>query len=131
MSELFHETVGPGIPVHPTDIPSITFPEASFSSNADSNPRQTVSVNADATQEQLWKGLSSLYDLNVTLKADAAVLDGSSKKEEPDGKQSKTDVLNDLLDTFMNGADVVLNELTILGNAHPILAGWHPEFLTV
>lgn len=117
MSELFHETAAPiPIAIQPVDTPSITFPSPSL---GDSNSRSA----AENTQEQLWNGLSSLYDSNLTLKMDAAALDGSSKRDDPDGKPSKVDVLNDLLDTFMNGADVVLNELSILANMHPILGG--------
>lgn len=114
-TELFNE----GLIDH-LQIPSITFPEAELLSPIwdDSNSPSPIEI----TQEQLWNGLSNLYNSNETLKGDAAALDGSSGKRDSEKGPKTAEMLDDLLDTFMNGANKVLEELSILGNSHPILA---------
>uniref|UniRef100_A0A8H7XPD5 EF-hand domain-containing protein n=1 Tax=Psilocybe cubensis TaxID=181762 RepID=A0A8H7XPD5_PSICU len=93
-------------------------PVESHSSRPIWNDQISRSV-AEITQEQLWNGLSSLYDSNEDLKAEAASLDPTSR--DPNARDNG-ELLDGLLDTFINGANKVLDELTIIGNAHPILA---------
>ncbi|KDR77267.1 hypothetical protein GALMADRAFT_438231 [Galerina marginata CBS 339.88] len=72
----------------------------------------------DATLERLWTGLSSLYSANEELKTT------SDLKATSGGKIGHiAEKLDSLLEVFMNGADAVLDELSFLGNMHPVLAG--------
>ncbi|KAH9474631.1 hypothetical protein JR316_0013095 [Psilocybe cubensis] len=104
------------IPSVHLEIPSITFPEAELQTPIwdDSNSRSPV----EASQERLWNELSGLYNSNEALKGDAAAL---GKLDSERGAKT-AEKLDELLDTFMSGANKVLEELSILGNAHPVLA---------
>ncbi|KAF8883174.1 hypothetical protein CPB84DRAFT_1851026 [Gymnopilus junonius] len=69
------------------------------------------------------------YEVTATLAAPSISsrsktlkLDSTSKNKDGSSEENIGTKLDDLLDSFMNGADAVLNELSILGNAHPILA---------
>lgn len=104
------------VPIDRLQIPSITFPEAELLTSIwdDPNSRSPVEV----AQERLWNDLSNLYNSNETLKGGAAAL---GKQENEKGPKT-VEMLDELLDTFMNGANKVLEELSILGNAHPVIA---------
>lgn len=109
------------VPIERLQIPSITFLEAEILTpiSGEWSPRET-------SQKQVWNDLSDLYNLSNTLKGDVAVLDGSSGKRKNEKGTTTAEKLDDLLDTFINGANGVLEELSILGNVHPIIAGELP-----
>ena len=75
---------------------------------------------AEAAQERLWTELTSLYSDNRELESKAK---STSRDKDGSAGDDIASTLDSLLETFLNGADIVLNELSTLGNAHPVLAG--------
>lgn len=109
----------------PYDVPMTPFAfEISSSLTAPNVSSRTRTV--EVTQERLWNELSSLYSANEQLKTDSNT---TSKDKDGSVADDIAKKLDSLLDSFMNGADVVLNELSALGNMHPILASTSPIFL--
>ncbi|KAF8970853.1 hypothetical protein BDZ97DRAFT_1789054 [Flammula alnicola] len=110
------------------DIPSIIFPPAPDTFNpflpngqADSYVPPSPS-SVEITQERLWNDLSSLYSANDQLKSDSAALDPAPRDLGTNSGGDNAQKLDNLLESFMYGANAVLEELTVLGNAHPVLA---------
>ncbi|KAF9476107.1 hypothetical protein BDN70DRAFT_882808 [Pholiota conissans] len=99
------------------EIPSIVLPDSD-----DSASNQHRRSAADLAQERMWMDLSSLYSENQITK-DAMKLDSkaTSKSLSADG-DGIAQKLDEILDSFLRGANTVLEELSVLGNAHPAVA---------
>ncbi|KDR77265.1 hypothetical protein GALMADRAFT_225374 [Galerina marginata CBS 339.88] len=102
------------------DVPLISYAyEISSSSGPPDTSSRTRTV--DAAQERLWTDLSSLYIANEELKT-TSTLKPTSRNNDGPTADDVAEKLESLLESFMNGANAVLEELSFLGNAHPALA---------
>ena len=108
------------VEIQPFPAPSSAVASSSLPAHATSKMSSRARV-AEAAQERLWTELTSLYSDNRELESKATK--STSRDKDGSAGDDIASTLDSLLETFLNGADIVLNELSTLGNAHPVLAG--------
>lgn len=101
-------------------IPSISLPDDNngLGPYDDHNSKSDAEILLERQEYQL----SALFSANEILKKDAEKLKPTTSRDVS-GSGDTARELGDLLDSFIRGAGIVLDELTVLGAAHPVLAG--------
>ncbi|KAF8203346.1 hypothetical protein BJ912DRAFT_352658 [Pholiota molesta] len=105
------------VPYTDMSIPSISLPD----DNDDLGPYNDPNLKSEAEillERQAYQ-LSALFSANEILKKDTEKLKPAASRDISGDTAQK---LDSLLDSFIRGAGTVLDELTVLGNAHPFLA---------